>query len=108
MTVSSGTIATLVALGSVGLASASGAYTAASAFETVAVLDSECESANVDLTLSSESESSTETETACRSIFVGPDYDILAAGDVTMTSPLVIFGNDVQIDGDLTVQIAVP
>ena len=83
-------------------------FVAASSFETVAVLDSECDSVNVDLTLSTESVSTTETETACRSISVGPDYDILAAGEVTMTSPQVTFGNDVQIIGDLTVQIAIP
>ncbi len=83
-------------------------YSAGGAFETLATIDSDCDSANVDLALSNESVSTTKSETACRSITMGPDYDVLAAGDLLAVSPVIALGNDVSFDGEVTLANAVP
>jgi 6-phosphogluconolactonase (cycloisomerase 2 family) len=83
-------------------------YVVAPSFEKVVTVSTLCDSANVDLTLSVESVSTTETEDACRSITLGPDYDVLAAGDVTVTAPQVIFVDGVSILGTFSAASGVP
>jgi 6-phosphogluconolactonase (cycloisomerase 2 family) len=83
-------------------------YVVAPSFEKLVTVSTACNSSNVDLTLSTASVSTAEMEDACRSITVGPDYDVLAAGDVTLTAPRVIFNDGVSILGTLSAASAVP
>lgn len=83
-------------------------YVVAPSFEKVVTVVTTCDSVNIDLALSTASVSTIETEDACRSINLGPDYDVLAAGDVTLTAPQVIFNDGVSILGTLSVESGVP
>lgn len=83
-------------------------YSVSLAASSIVALDVACNSPNVDLVLSGQSSSTVQSWTACRSITLGPDYQILAAGEVTLTAPGVAFVDDVEIDGMLTVASAIP
>ncbi len=83
-------------------------YVAGGPSETLSTIDSECDSANVDLVLSNELVSTVEIEDACRSIHASTFYSIAAGGDVSMTAPKVIFGNGVSVAGTLAVSSSIP
>lgn len=83
-------------------------YSAGGPFSLLSVIDYECDSPNVDLTLSSQSISTAKSETACRSITLGPDYDVLAAGSLTATAPRISIASEVSFVGEASLINAVP
>ncbi len=83
-------------------------YAAGGANESLATIDYECSTMDIDLELMSENVSTAKTEDACRSIAVGSGYNILAAGSVIMESPFISVSNEVSVAGELTVLTSVP